>query len=185
MFKKIPHKNVDSQSADHVHKTRSPGVKGQRAVRVRASASSTRNSLFASLDQFGQINLNHSHSNELIRKYIVTFEPKVPSPVRVCAQGTVCVLAHACVQPLLPHCSSEVELCHQPRPVSGAAVLIHFAPGAANRAQSGCCVHIREWKIRPAGTKTTTKQAFPVGRQGRLGRTDRLFQDHLYRHSKK
>lgn len=123
MLKKMPHKNVDSQPADHIHKTGSLGsrVRGQQ---VWASVSSTRN-LFASLDQFGQTNLNHSHSNELIRKYTVwPLKPKYlhllrSSPVQNRAQRTVSVLAHASVQTLLPLCSFNVELCHQPRPVSG------------------------------------------------------------------
>lgn len=55
---------------------------------------------------------NHSHSNEPIRKYTAwPLNPKYlhllrSSPVQNCAQRTVSVLAHACVQPLQLQCGA-------------------------------------------------------------------------------
>lgn len=152
MFEKMLHKNGDSRPADHIHKTGSLGVKGQRTVRT-----------WASLDQFGQTNLNHSHSNEPMRKYAGwPLNPKSPPLFKVVHNvGAFPLwLTHAC-----RHCCHR-ELRHRPRPVSGAVVLIQFAPGAVNRAQLGRRAHtfIWEWRVRPTSRKTTTKCAFCVSR---------------------
>lgn len=106
-FKKMPHK-MWTHSQRIISITR--GQESEDSTSVWASVSSMRN-LFASLDQFGQTNFNHSHSNEPIRKYTVwPLNPKYlhllrSSPVQKCAQPLV--------QPLLPHRRFNVELCHQ------------------------------------------------------------------------
>lgn len=66
-FKKMPHK-MWTHSQRIISTTR--GQESEDRTSVWASVSSMRN-LFASLDQFGQTNFNHSHSNEPIRKYTV------------------------------------------------------------------------------------------------------------------
>lgn len=122
-------------------------VKGQGkvCVCVWASVSSMRK-LFAPLDQFGQTNLNHSHSNEPIRKTHCDLWPHSTftfwgaAPFKIVHNRLF--LAHTCKQPLLPHCSFYREFWHHSKPVSMAVGPIQFAPGAVNRAQLGCCVHI-------------------------------------------
>lgn len=153
-FKKMPHK-MWTHSQRIISTTR--GQESEDSTSVWASVSSMRN-LFASLDQFGQTNFNHSHSNEPIRKYTVwPLNPKYlhllrSSPVqKLCTPTRATAAATPQLQcGALPPAQDQFE---------GQWFRIQFAPGAVSRAQSGCCVHIHR-RIRPTSTKTTTKYAF-------------------------
>lgn len=157
-FKKMPHK-MWTHSQRIISTTR--GQESEDSTSVWASVSSMRN-LFASLDQFGQTNFNHSHSNEPIRKiHCLTFEPKVSSPSEKLPDSKLCTTTRATAAATLQlQCGALPPAQDQ---FEGQWFRIQFAPGAVNRAQSGCCVHIHR-RIRPTSTKTTTKYAFSVSR---------------------
>lgn len=106
------------------------------------------------MTNLAKTNLNRSHSNELIRKYTVCpLNPKYllhllgSCSVQIFLhERTVSALAYARLRPLLPHRSFIGGALPPPTEewgVGGAGVLIQFAPGAVNRAQSGCCARIR------------------------------------------
>lgn len=154
MFKKMPHKNVDSQpGVDRIHKT---GVKGQARVR---GCEPVWEKLFASLDQFGQTNLNCSHSNEPIRKY--TMWPLNPKYLHLLRSSSVqhwaqrIVSAHA-----FAHAPAAAAAAVTPQLQRGSPAAAAAAPTTqgqfrgrwlwssslqvpSNPARSGCRVHIR------------------------------------------
>lgn len=131
-FKKMPHK-MWTHSQRIISTTR--GQESEDSTSVWASMSSMRN-FFASLDQFGQTNFNHSHSNEPIRKYTVwPLNPKYlhllrSSPVqKLCTPTRATAAATPQLQcGALPPAQDQFE---------GQWFRIQFAPGAVNSGPVG------------------------------------------------
>lgn len=153
-----------------------PGHQGQGSenstcvcVHVSACVSSMRK-LFASLDQFGQTNLNHSHSNEPIRKYTawplnLEYLPLLwSSSVQNCAQqivsGSRTYATAAAARQLQRGVLPPPKASFQGQWVRSSLLQVPPAEPSCAAAHT----FIWEWRIRPTRVKTTTKYALPVSR---------------------
>lgn len=125
--------------------------------------------LFASLDQFGQTNLNHSHSNEPIGKRTVTFDPKVPSlseePLRSKLCTTDCFwLTHVsnrcCHTAASTGSSDTTQSQFQGQWVRSSLLQVP----STEPSWAAAYTFIWEWRIRPNSIKTTAKYALSVSR---------------------